>query len=1431
MNLLNTEIVDCANLVDSLHSQGVILAAEDGDLRVYGPETILGKSDVINAISAHKPQIIAHLDRIASANADGPGMSVDPEQRHAPFPLTDIQRAYWVGRQNAFDHGSVSIHYYTETDIEGLDLKRLQAAWDATVIRHDMLRAVVDDDAMQRILPDVPQYEIPLIDLSAMSGPERDACLATHRETASHTVHQTDRWPGFALAAFNLGNNRFRLSYSQDLLHVDGGSLLRIIGDFCSAYTDPDTPLSPITVSFRDYVFHEIAQKQKPVYQNGLAYWKGVVEDLPPPPMLPVRHQKPDAGQDQGGRFRRLVFELPPQAYDAIKTQSRDMGITPTGWVMAVFGEIISRWSGSEDCTLNVTVFNRPNLGNDLLNIAGDFTSMMPVPVRRAEGDDLASRARDMQHSLWHHMKHRDVSGITILDLLRTARGDHNAAALSVVYTSLLNLSGQGFDPRGFGAIGTPVYTLTQTPQVTLDHQVSETPSGGIAFSWDVVEGHYPDGMIDDMFEAFQELATRLATQSDVWKKTANDQMDYLPSTQVALIEALDQTPRGGTAMPDANTTLRDMLEAARAAGPEALAVATPTQDVTHDRLHAAARRLAARLAAAGVRQGDRVGILMEKGFAQPIAVLATHMAGAAYVPIDPTVPEARFAHIAKDADLRICLTDSAFASQFPDHPLQRVLVDEGLLDTSGASDRPEALTALPPLQSGDVSHVIYTSGSTGLPKGVMITHGNVANRLRDIISRFDIGGDDRAIGLTALHHDLSVFDIFGVLAAGGALVLPAEEARLDPEAWLAQMRRHRVTLWNSVPAFAGMMADYLQTRPAAEVKNLPPLRWMILAGDWIPVPLPDQLRLFWPKLDIIASGGPTETTIWDIWNRIGEVDPNWSSIPYGKPLANAGYHILDASGRRCPVWVPGELHITGAGVTKGYLNRPEETAARYLQLPGIEGTVFRSGDLGRVLPDGNIEFLGRNDFQIKINGQRIELGEIERVALSVDGVRDCVAVVQTGASGKSLAAFITAEGADTSPDTQSEQSAFEDRQITRSDPAQRLEAKLAYRSLVPQGTAHQLHPLGTPVPGDSRLRSWRNFSATPLSLEALNRFLSPLHGARMVEGSEARFAYASGGGLYPIQIYMYLKHDLAEGMPAGIWRYYPFEHALELVSEGALPHDIHWGYNRAWADKAPFYVYLVADLEEITAQYGDIATSMCQIEVGSVLQLLRHAAAETGFGVCAVGDISFPRTADRFALSEHQKFMLALVAGEIAADGDEAGPATEVPLTEQVHTALMAVLPRHMVPQSITRLDTLPLTGNGKVDRKALIAMETGPDTGGPAAVIAPEGDFETTVAAILAGLLNRDQVSATDNFFDIGAGSALLVKAYHQIKAETGCDFPLISLFRFPSIRRLSEQIGAGSAGAAPASAEPSSHERDRAGRQTKAISRLSSFRKKGK
>ena len=276
----------------------------------------------------------------------------------------------------------------------------------------------------------------------------------------------------------------------------------------------------------------------------------------------------------------------------------------------------------------------------------------------------------------------------------------------------------------------------------------------------------------------------------------------------------------------------------------------------------------------------------------------------------------------------------------------------------------------------GDLAYVIYTSGTTGMPKGVMITHHNAVNTILDINARYQITEQDTAFGISNLHFDLSVYDVFGVLGAGGKLVLPDPEYGKDPAHWIHWLNHENITVWNSVPAFVEMLAEYEEYQRQVTSQSL---RLIMMSGDWVPVSLPGRIRNLFQNVEIVALGGATEGSIWSNHFEIPEVVPeDWKSIPYGKPLANQKYYILDQNMEDCPDWVPGTLYIAGDGVAQGYLNDKEKTEEKFVVLDRNGERLYCTGDMGRYWNDGNIEFLGRLDNQVKINGYRVELGEIE---------------------------------------------------------------------------------------------------------------------------------------------------------------------------------------------------------------------------------------------------------------------------------------------------------------------------------------------------------------------------------------------------------------------------------------------------------------------
>jgi amino acid adenylation domain-containing protein len=428
--------------------------------------------------------------------------------------------------------------------------------------------------------------------------------------------------------------------------------------------------------------------------------------------------------------------------------------------------------------------------------------------------------------------------------------------------------------------------------------------------------------------------------------------------------------------------------------------------------LQARAEQVAQWLMERGARPNRLVAVVMEKGWEQVVAVLGVLQSGGAYLPIDAAVPAERLQYLLGHGEVELVLTQSGVLERFAwPQGLQCLAVD---LVGRAAGVSPHAVDNTNRSQT-DLAYVIYTSGSTGQPKGVMIDHRAAVNTILDMNRRFGITATDCVLAVSSLSFDLSVYDIFGTLAAGGTIILPHAAAGPDPALWVEQMRWHGVTLWNSVPALMEMLVDYVEAHPA----NCPAaLRQVWLSGDWIPLSLPDRIRRLWRHSDIISLGGATEAAIWSIYYRIGSIDPRWTSIPYGRPLANQRWHVLNEIGEPCPVWVTGHLYIAGLGLAQGYWRDPARTAAGFRTDPQTGERLYWTGDLGRYLPDGNIEFLGREDFQVKVQGHRIELGEVEAALDQHPNVQtSVVTVLGDSHASRRLVGYIVPSSPDSAPD------------------------------------------------------------------------------------------------------------------------------------------------------------------------------------------------------------------------------------------------------------------------------------------------------------------------------------------------------------------------------------------------------------------------------
>ncbi|MFY1632175.1 amino acid adenylation domain-containing protein [Solwaraspora sp. WMMB335] len=994
--------MDVDELITELDADGVTLWLEGEELRFRARKGAFTEERRAT-VRRHRDAIREHLSRGAHAR-----IAADPAGRHEPFPLSDLQAAYLVGRGSHYEYGGVACHAYVEYDYPDLDPNRVQQVWDQLIARHDMLRAVVHDDGFQIVLAQPPAYRIGVTDLRGQSIGAVDEHLRRMREDLSHRVARTDRWPLFSLHVTRT-DDRAVLHLSLDLLIVDYASVQRLVAEFDRLYTDPQAAVEPIEITYRDYLLGRRRMTDTPAYRRDREYWLRRLDELPPAPELPVG-ETGDAGGDGPVRFRRLEHRLSGATWTALRERAARHRVTVSTVLLTAYAEVVARWSRNPRFTLNIPTFQRLPLHPTVESLVGDFTVVEPLAVDLGTPRPFAERATEVAGQLLEDLSHGLFTGSEVLAELSRRTGTRQL--LPVVFTSTLDT------PAPSPAQATVGYAISQTPQVLVDCQVM--PRGdGLALSWDVRDGVLLPGLADDAFGVWVDLVDRLAGHDDPWRAWSPV---ALPATQRDRRRQVN-----ATAGPLPDGLLHDDVVAQARRTPDRLAVVTGGRQLTYRQLLDRATAVAGLLTGEGLRPAEPVAVLMDKGWEQVVAVLGALLAGGAYLPVDTTQPAARRNTILTDAGVRTVLTQSWLvdAAELPE-AVSAVVVDTiGTSAPAGTKPRPDPQAGSDPqAQPGaqpaaarpgpdDLAYVIYTSGSTGTPKGVMISHRAARNTVDDINRRFAVGPDDAVLGLASLGFDLSVYDVFGPLAVGGRLVLPEADRRGDPSHWADLADRHAVTVWNSVPGQLQMLHDYLRSvpdlRPAA-------LRLAMISGDWIPVSLPDAIRALLPQLRVVSLGGATEGAIWSIWHPIDEVDHGRPSIPYGIPLTNQTFHVLDAQLRDCPDWVAGELYIGGAGVALGYYHDPRRTAERFLRHPSTGERLYRTGDLGRYWPDGTIEFLGRQDDQVKIRGYRIELAEVEAAVQAQPGVARAAVLVDTAhPGGKRLAAFV--EPATATPD------------------------------------------------------------------------------------------------------------------------------------------------------------------------------------------------------------------------------------------------------------------------------------------------------------------------------------------------------------------------------------------------------------------------------
>lgn len=908
---------------------------------------------------------------------------------YTPFALTDVQQAYWVGKSNGIDLGHVATHLYYEFDSRFVDINQMNLALNRLIDRHPMLRCIVHPNGTQQILETVPRYSIETFDLQNHPDPDVADKLQTMRQAFSTLVLDSAEWPLFSVEAVKTAEFTRLMIYIDNLI-MDGASLVIFFKELRMFYLDPVCQPPDLEYTFKDHVLSEPNRFSDPAYLNALDYWKNRITELPPGPELTLAK---DVGSlKQGHKTVRIETLIEKEDWTRIKKKAQSLKLSPSGVLLAAYAYSLSMWSKEPRFSINMTVFNRPIKHPQINDIIGDFTNLTLVAFDGSKHGSFADHAKSMQSQIWKTLDHIQTGFLKILREYRTYHENHSGVLFPVVFTSLINPYQEALYQE-LQWLGEEVYMISQTPQVLIDHIVQEK-DGNLHAYWDYVEEVFPENYIKSMFMVYTQILKSLV-EDDSWNMS--DAGRFFPPDQQAIREQANRTD-----MPFPVEMLHTLASKSASLFPDHPAVISQNTTLTYRQIDTLSNRLSRALIEDGALRNTLIAVIMEKGWEQIVAVLAILKAGAAYLPIEAGLPQNRIDFILSDAHVDQVVTQPWLIHQFEGSTQLIYAVGDGL-HSDQTDTIPETQTT-----PDDLAYVIYTSGSTGNPKGVMINHTGAVNTLLDINRRFGITPKDKIFGISSLSFDLSVYDIFGTLAAGAALVLPDSELERDPRHWADMIERHGVTVWNSAPALMELLSDYLIER---DLRLHDEFRLVMMSGDWIPVVLPDTIRMVSNHPHIYSLGGATEASIWSIFFPITQVEKEWKSIPYGKPLANQRFHVLNKLLLPCPDWVPGELYISGTGLAQGYWKNIEKTERSFICQPKTGERMYRTGDLGRYLPDGTLEFLGRDDFQIKISGYRIELEEIESVLLQHENVQGAIVDAWGGPRKKTgLAAYIIAK-------------------------------------------------------------------------------------------------------------------------------------------------------------------------------------------------------------------------------------------------------------------------------------------------------------------------------------------------------------------------------------------------------------------------------------
>ncbi|WP_236628524.1 non-ribosomal peptide synthetase [Paenibacillus mucilaginosus] len=938
-----------------------------------------------------RPEEVARLSTLLKEGL--PGAEV---QR--VYPMTPLQEAMLFYKK-LHPHSGMYTEQLVFTVTGTFDPEAFHASVQMLIDRYCVLRTVFLDAETRplQIVTARRKAEGFDMDLTHLPGEER-------RRAADELIRE-DRARGFDLkrdlllryTAIRTGEDTWTIAWTHHHIIMDGWCVSLLLQDLLACYRSltrgveldlaPEQPYE----RFIDWLY-----SQNPA--EAAAYWREKLQGFEQQTGVPKRSGYTGT---EGYEAMETEWRLPADLTARLDKLARSQRATLHHLLQTTWGVLLAKYNSVQDVVYGHVVSGRPAELSGVEGMVGLFINTVPVRIRMEENPTLQAllhQVRDQSVESGGRYDHEPLTDIQALTPMGQGLIDH-------ILVLEQFQADQTAVERMFGLreIGFTLSDFQTFEQTNYDLNVILIPGEELRIKFNYNALAYEHGVMKRLGRHWQHILEQMAAVPSV-------RLSEVRLTDAAEREALLYAFNATNRPYPAEKTLHGLFEEQAAARPDAAALVHEGRTLTYRELNLLASRLALRLRSQGVGPGTFVGIVMERSPELIAGLLGILKSGGAYVPFEPGFPVNRIAGITRLLDIRHMVTQSSLT------PLvESVGLEAGCGFAVTRLDSPdlpaEEVPNLPHAGgSGEYAYAIFTSGSTGTPKGVLVRHQPVINLIDWAHRTYGFGPSDRVLFVTSVCFDLSVFDIFGLLAAGGSVHIASEGDVRDPGRLVQLLRDEQITFWDSAPAALSQLLPHLQSLPAQPDSRL---RLVFQSGDWIPLTLPPAMKSAFPSANIVSLGGATEAAVWSNSFDIGGIDPAWTSIPYGRPIQNAYYYILDGQLEPCPIGVAGELYIGGDCLADGY-HDPELTRASFLPNPFVDSPgarIYKTGDRARFMEDGVIEFLGRVDHQVKIRGYRIELGEIQVQLQAHEAVREAVVLDRKDAQGHQvLCAYFAAD-------------------------------------------------------------------------------------------------------------------------------------------------------------------------------------------------------------------------------------------------------------------------------------------------------------------------------------------------------------------------------------------------------------------------------------